>query len=426
MTETAIVVDDEITTGTPYVLVSTDAHVGPSLTGQLREYCPKQYLEDFDAYATANAGTVAPAGNEEAFLRGPGKSFTMASQRVAWTCRGQQDPYERLKDMDADGVAADVIFAGGQNGEVLPFLSPLGLSLAGVDATLQQVGQEIYNRWLAEFVTVEPERHVGLVHVPIWDIDAAVHAVRWGSEHGLRGINFPAPRMGLLAYNDPAYDPFWQVAEECDMPLACHSGGGEMPLGVDGPGGYEVLMSETLWLGRRALHQMIFGGVFERFPGLKVVFCEQRTAWAPQTLPDLDSIYYSPLASPSVKQLKSPSDYWHQNCFIGGSFLAPYEVALRREVGLDNLMWGTDYPHQEGTWPNTALALRYTFSDVPEDETRKILGENALRVFNLEADKIHAISARIGPKPSDVARPVRPEELPDHRGFAFRERGQYS
>jgi predicted TIM-barrel fold metal-dependent hydrolase len=227
----------------------------------------------------------------------------------------------------------------------------MGLSVAGVDAQLQQAGQEIYNSWLADFVTVQPERHVGLVHVLIWDIEAAAQAVRWGHSHGLRGVNFPAPRAGLLAYNDPAYDAFWRVAVELDMPLCCHSGGGETPLGITGPGGAEIFMSEALWLGRRALHQMIFGGVFERFPGLKIVFCEQRTAWVPQTLPD--------------------------------SFLAPFEVALRDRVGVDNLMWGTDYPHQEGTWPNTALAVRNTFHGVPEDETRKILGENALRVFQL-------------------------------------------
>jgi len=185
-------------------------------------------------------------------------------------------------------------------------------------------------------------------------------------------------------------------------------------------------MSEALWLGRRGLHQMIFGGVFERFPGLKVVFCEQRTAWVPQTLPDLDSIYYNTAVSAFVKNLKSPSEYWYQNCFIGGSFLAPFEVALRHEVGVDNLMWGTDYPHQEGTWPDTALAVRNTFHDVPEQETRKILGENALRVFNFDDGKIREIAERIGPKPADVAQPVPPSALPEHRGFAFRERGQYS
>ena len=413
-------------TGTPYVLVSTDGHVGPSLTGQLREYCPQEYLADFDAYAAANAGPVAFVGAKEMFDKQQLPEALIEARKLAFECPGQQDPYARVKDMDRDGVAAEVIFAGGQNDEVLPFLSPLGLSVDGIDARLQQAGQEIYNRWLADFVTVEPERHVGLVHVPIWDIEAAANAAAWGHQHGLHGINFPAPRRGLLPYNDPAYDPFWRVAEEYDMPLCCHSGGGETPLGITGPGGSEIFMSEALWLGRRGLHQMIFGGVFERFPGLKVVFCEQRTAWVPQTLPDLDSIYYNTAVSAFVKNLKSPSEYWHRNCFVGGSFLAPFEVALRHQVGVDNLMWGTDYPHQEGTWPNTALAVRNTFHDVPEQETRKILGENALRVFNFDDRKIRDIAARIGPDPADVAQPVHPAELPEHRGFAFRERGQYS
>jgi predicted TIM-barrel fold metal-dependent hydrolase len=420
------IADHDVVTGTPYVLVSTDGHVGPSLTGQLRNYCPQEYLDDFDAYASANAGPVAFVGSKEMITDRELPASLVQARQLAFDCPGQQDPHERIKDMDLDGVAAEVIFAGGQNDEVLPFLSPMGLSVAGVDAQLQQAGQEIYNRWLADFVTVQPERHVGLAHVPIWDIEAAARAVRWGYEHGLRGVNFPAPRAGLLAYNDPAYDAFWRVVEELDMPLCCHSGGGETPLGIAGPGGAEIFMSEALWLGRRALHQMIFGGVFERFPGLKVVFCEQRTAWVPQTLPDLESIYYNAGVSPFVKSLRPPSEYWRQNCFIGGSFLAPFEVALRGQVGVDNLMWGTDYPHQEGTWPNTALAVRNTFHGVPEDETRRILGENALRVFNFDAAKIREIAQRIGPRPADVARPVPADELPEHRGFAFRERGQYS
>jgi len=423
MTATA---DHDVVTGTPYVLVSTDGHVGPSLTGQLRQYCPQQYLEDFDAYAAANAGPVAFVGAKEMLTERELPQALVRARELAFDCPGQQDPHERIKDMDLDGVAAEVIFAGGQNDEVLPFLSPMGLSVAGVDAQLQQAGQEIYNRWLADFVTVQPERHVGLVHIPIWDIEAAANAVRWGHSHGLRGVNFPAPRAGLLAYNDPAYDAFWRVVQELDMPLCCHSGGGETPLGITGPGGGEIFMSEALWLGRRGLHQMIFGGVFERFPGLKLVFCEQRTAWVPQTLPDLESIYYNAGVSPFVKRLKPPSEYWRQNCFIGGSFLAPFEVALRDQVGVDNLMWGTDYPHQEGTWPNTALAVRNTFHGLPQHEVRKILGENALRVFNFDAAKIRAIAQRIGPQPADVARPVTPSELPEHRGFAFRERGQYS
>lgn len=82
--------------------------------------------------------------------------------------------------------------------------------------------------------------------------------------------------------------------------------------------------------------------------------------------------------------------------------------------------------HQEGTWPNTALAVRNTFHDVPDQESRKILGENALRVFNFDDRKIREIAARIGPNPADVTQPVHASELPEHRGFAFRERGQYS
>ena len=140
------IADHDVVTVTPYVLVSTDGHVGPSLTGQLRDYCPQEYLDDFDAYAAANAGPVAFVGSKEMMTDRELPASLVQARQLAFDCPGQQDPYERIKDMDLDGVAAEVIFAGGQNDEVLPFLSPMGLSVAGVDAQLQQAGQEIYNR----------------------------------------------------------------------------------------------------------------------------------------------------------------------------------------------------------------------------------------------------------------------------------------
>jgi predicted TIM-barrel fold metal-dependent hydrolase len=120
---------------------------------------------------------------------------------------------------------------------------------------------------------------------------------------------------------------------------------------------------------------------------------------------------------------RKPSEYWATNCYIGGSFLAPFEVARRHEIGLHNLMWGADYPHQEGTWPNTLLAIRHAFRDAPEHDARLILGENALHVFDLDRDELRAIADRIGPTPAQIAEPV--TEFPEHRGLAFREYGDF-
>jgi hypothetical protein len=111
---------------------------------------------------------------------------------------------------------------------------------------------------------------------------------------------------------------------------------------------------------------------------------------------------------------------------LSGSFLAPYEVAYRHQVGLGNLLWGTDYPHLEGTWPQTREAIRNTFHAVPEDETRLILGETAAAVYGFDRAALWQVAQRIGPTPAEVAAPLAPHEFPLGRNGAFREVGTFA
>src|SRR5262249_47717003 len=142
--------------------------------------------------------------------------------------------------------------------------------------------------------------------------------------------------------------------------------------------------------------------VFERHPALKVVFTEQRVAWAIETLREYDSLFYSDLydASWRAPWPRPPSEYWGVHCYIVGSFLDPFEAELRHEVGLRNLLWGDDYPHVEGTWPMTLLNLRDTFAAVPEADARMILGDNAIDVYGLDRGALDEVARRIGPLPS--------------------------
>ncbi|HEY3737021.1 MAG TPA: amidohydrolase family protein [Jatrophihabitans sp.] len=412
------------TTDTARVLVvSVDDHVGPRLLTQLREYCPPQHREAFDEHAAR----PRPGWTRELHGFNPPQSTLDAIERTR-LCDGQNDPHARLRDLDADGVAAEVVFAGGQNGERIPFIGE-GLGAvpgagAAEDVQLQELGFHIYNHWLSDFLSVEPARHVGLAHIPIWDVDAAVREVEWARSVGLKGVNLPAPRSLWAPYNDDVYEPLWAACEDLNMVLCSHAGGGDDPLGASGRNASACFAAEINWLGRRSLWQLIFGGVFERHPGLKMVYTEQRGTWVPATLRELDSIWRSPLYGRIREDLpRSPSEYWATNCYIGGSFIAPHEVAARHEIGLQNLMWGSDYPHQEGTWPNTLLAQRYAFSDVPEQDVRRILGLNALEVFDLDAAELQVVADRIGPTIADIAEPV--AEMPEHRGLAFREHADF-
>jgi predicted TIM-barrel fold metal-dependent hydrolase len=191
--------------------------------------------------------------------------------------------------------------------------------------------------------------------------------------------------------------------------------------------GMQLYLCETEWLSRRGLWQLMFGGVFERHPRLKLVFAEQRVVWVDETLRMLDSIYYSDIFHNARQALsKTPSEYWRSNCYIAGSFLAPFEASRHREVGPANLMWGSDYPHPEGAWPNTRLSMRHAFSGLSEEETRQIIGWNAMKVFDLDEATLSAIASKIGPRPAEIAKPLSAEEFPARTGQAFRRRGSYS
>jgi predicted TIM-barrel fold metal-dependent hydrolase len=445
--------------GQPYVVMSTDAHAGPSPERDLRPYCPEQYLADFDAYCTeARNAYEQILSAVESGRPGDKPNPTLRELGIEATarclgCKGHSDPHARLRHLDEEGISADVIFAGGQNFHDLPFMGK-GWNAGNprYTAELRSVAGRMWNRWLADFVSAAPGRLVGVLQTAVWDVESAVREIEWGVERGLRAVNLPAPRSDFLPYTNPIYEPIWQACAANGAVLMTHSAGGEDPLGVNDRRGSFLQMAENQWLGNRGLAQLIFGGVFHRYPTLRFVLAEQRVDFAPDLIRHLDSVYDNGIrgaatggglfpASPFIYEGSDvvlddpksgdalpmrPSDYWRTNCYLSGSFLAPYEVAQRHSVGLGSLMWGSDYPHTEGTWPYTRVCLRHTFAGVPEDEARLILGETAIGVFGLDRDELQAVAQRIGPTPVEVAAPLTAEELPLGRGGAFREYGSYA
>jgi hypothetical protein len=145
---------------------------------------------------------------------------------------------------------------------------------------------------------------------------------------------------------------------------------------------------------RRALWQLMLGGVFDRHPGLKVMMTEVRGDWIPATLRRLDALYEEHRAD--LPGTRRPSEYWPTNCMAGLSFMHKSEVEMRNEIGVDTINFGRDYPHTEGTWPNTRDYLKALFSGVPEDDVRKMLGENAIRFLGLDRSKLTAVAEEVG------------------------------
>jgi len=406
----------------PYIVVSSDAHAGPSLERHFRPYCPEKYLPAFDDYVKTYRATIASIPNGMIL---DASAPAIQAYYELLECDGLHDPHVFLRDMDTEGIAAQAIFAGGGNPESIPWSDGFNAGDPRVDAELRALGGHIWNQWLADFASTGPGRLLGVMQIPIYDLPKAIEEVRWGKEHGLAAINFPAPRDDYPPYNDPCYDPFWSAVAEADLPLVCHVGSGTRP-GLAGPGAMMIYAVEMAFYSRRAVAQMIFGGVFDRHPRLRLGLVEQRAGWIPEHLRELDSCLLDPRRDYSYKPDRMPSEYWRDNCFVGCSFMAHFEAEMRHEIGLRTLLWGGDYPHVEGTWQRNDLALRKTFAGLPAGDVRAILGDNAVRVYRLDAGLLRTVADRIGPRPEEVDQPLAPEEVPVHKGQAFREFGPFA
>jgi predicted TIM-barrel fold metal-dependent hydrolase len=397
--------------GDPVVLVSCDTHVGPRLVEDLRPYCPASHLDDFDRFAAAQTGF------------GSGLIPDHPNLHTA----GHYESAARLADYDRDGVAAGVLFHGSQNSQPLPFRAfTFGGPDASFDPDLEAVGLHVYNRWLVDFVAEAPDRHIGLAQIPAWDVDASVAEVEWAHDAGLRAVNFPGMRPGvILEYSDRAWEPFWSTCEERGMPLATHVGAANVQVAT----GPEAIMISTMegggWMARRAMWWMIFAGVFERHPGLQLVITETPGNWWPTTAAELDSIYdmtavkgRAVLPALFEEQVpRHPSEYMAANVYFGASFTSTAEADTAIMNGVDSrLLWGSDYPHVEGTFVHdehgdmpsvTRQALRNTFCEIAEDRMREMVGGNAIRAYRLDEPALQRIARDIGaPTAAEIATPI--------------------
>ena len=426
----------------PLPIISIDTHIGPRLVEDLRPYCPKEHLELFDSYAAATleARKEEPPGGF--FARG--RTAFIAQHELNMQTDGHHDMGARLADMDRDGVAAEVIFHGSMNGEPLPFAD--GLFFAGsflgdgypdeARRKLIAVGVHMYNAWLADAISNEHARHVGCAQVPSWDVEATLREIRWARSVGLRSVNWPTPRPGILEFDDPAWEPVWRACEELDMPLTTHCG-------AIVPGLFSrdiatvphaqslVQMESGGWPSRRGLHRLLFSGVFERYPRLRMVLTEQAGDWWSYAMREMDSSYVDSYTALKDYLPLKPSEYCARNVFVGASFISAEEAAQAVNEGYSgNVMWGSDYPHPEGTWAKddpdrTRKHLRWAFAGLASDQTEAILSRNAARVYGFDLDELSNVAERIGaPSPDEISESL--TQLPTGYSKAFRTVGPWA
>ncbi len=395
------------------LVVSADCHAGLPIA-DYKPYIDRKYHETMDMVVPIQIEMSKKA--ESTFLIKEINDEWRAGIEQQLT--GAWDYDERIKMLDNDGIAAEVVFPDGITEiNTPPFGAGLGLPTEGIDPELQWAGAMAHNRWLSEMVARNPARHVGVGIIPLlWDVEEAIEKVRWCAENGLQGVMIPSMTNDFPAYNHLKYDPFWAACEELGVIIHFHSGpadtsayfGPDFPNASteDRPGAMGIYVSEVMWWLYRPLTFMIWGGVFERHPKLKTVITEGGTTWMlPQWLRMLDHNYTDVHHSAKLGDFRShlsmkPSDYFARNIGVGASCIPRCDVEAREELGVDKMMWGSDYPHPEGTWPKTESILDEVFKGFPEADVRAILGENAVKFYGLDEPALREVADRIGPEAS--------------------------
>jgi predicted TIM-barrel fold metal-dependent hydrolase len=393
------------------IVVSSDCHAGLHIA-DYKPYLDSQFHELMDAAVPVTLDMLQKA--EESFLIKEINDEWRAPIQQELT--GAWDYTERLKMLAGDGIAAEIVFPDGiTENNTPPFGAGLGLSPHEQVPELQWAGAWAHNRWLAEFCANDPARHIGVASIPLlWDVGQAVEAVRWCVDNGLTSVMIPTLWGDHDPYHHRKYDLFWEICEDLGVVVHFHSGpsphreyfGKGWPVedcSDDLPGAMGIYVSEVMWWLYRPLTFMIWGGVFERYPTLKVVMTEGGTIFMlPPWLRLLDHNYTDVQFSAKLGDFRShlsmkPSDYFNRNIRIGASCIPRADVEMRDLIGVDNMMWGSDYPHPEGTWPHTRQYYKEVFSGIPEADGRKILGENALDWYGMDRDKLQAVADEVGP-----------------------------
>jgi len=287
--------------------------------------------------------------------------------------RRVSDPDLRIKDMELDGVDAEVLYG------ILGAASKLS------DHEAANEMYRIYNDWLSDFCSHYPGRHIGLACLPYGDIDAAVQEIHRVKDLNLRGIELSCSWDMEPMYH-PCWEPLWQTINEVGLPLHFHTFPAVPPSRLSNltdrtrrPALFTVVSGFQMNLVN-IIAAIISGGVLERYPNLKVALGESGCGWIPYMLDRMDFEWEDRFKDLSLTM--RPSDYWKRQCKATFQY-DTIGMKLIEDMGVETLMWGSDYPHGDGVWPESSHYIKEQFGHLPAEVMYKITCENAGKFYGL-------------------------------------------
>jgi predicted TIM-barrel fold metal-dependent hydrolase len=406
-------------------LISSDGHVAARMS-DYRPYLDPAYLEDFDDFlvdyrkhgvVTTDSTNITNRLDPEVAAEWKEKVADTGRLEASW------NPERRAAELDREGIAAEVLFQ--------EFATPFLMSSPTHAATLKvaaptddqlSAGYRAYNRWLTDFRAFAPARWAPMAAISLHDIDAAVKEIEAVKEMGFAGIALPA-LPGADRLYQPRYDRVWAALQEHELVVNIHVAiASTLPAYTEAPTltSARAMVGADIFTGvRNLLPTLIFGGVLERFPNLKVVFTETHSDWVLGALQRMDHSYERSDLRRDVRDVipMRPSEYWNRQCYLGSSLFSRAEIAARQRIGVEKMMIGIDFPHSEGAWRHgTRNYVKATFGTehVPASEARDMLGRTAASVFGFDLAALDSIADQIGLDEVDALTP--PPVQPTYRG----------
>jgi predicted TIM-barrel fold metal-dependent hydrolase len=381
-----------------YTIITADSHAGGS-HAQYREYLDPKFRDDFDAWRGK--------------YRNPFKDLKDDRRERNW------DNERRHREQEGDGIVGEVIFPN----TVPPFFPSFVLFAQPPkpeDYQHRLAGIRAHNRWLVDHVAEAPAQRAGIGQIFINDIDDAIEDAKWIKEHGLRGgvllPNVSPDVKWVRPLYDPEYDRLWKVLEELELPVNVHGGTGVPDYG-NYPFSMLLYINEVSFYSQRPFVHFLLGGVFERFPKIKFVITETGCSWVPELLARLDDTIIKIRDTGATGEIRytdankrtlTATEAFHQNVWMGISQPGPADIAAADQVlPADRFMWGSDYPHDEGTYPFTREHLRALFHGRTPDELQAILAGNAAKLYDFDLAALAPLAAQHGPTVDELSQPLR-------------------